>query len=168
MRARWVAQFGQGLGFDLADAFAAKSEVLAHLFDIALGALPFEERSVARASAWQIDEGRQIKTCSAEDLVVHKVFAGRDRDWDDVRGVLTLQSRPHFKHCSEEGQPASGPRHSPRATSRTTRPRLVSMRVLLGTGYHHLPALDAATCWVRPRRNEGDHKRDTGPDHWRG
>jgi len=57
--------------------------------DIALGALPFEERSVARASAWQIDEGRQIKTCSAEDLIVHKVFAGRDRDWDDVRGVLT-------------------------------------------------------------------------------
>jgi hypothetical protein len=57
--------------------------------DVALGALPFEERSVERASAWDLGAGRAIPTCSAEDLIVHKVFAGRDRDWDDVRGVLT-------------------------------------------------------------------------------
>lgn len=56
--------------------------------DIALGALPFEERSVERASAWLLGDGRELRTCSAEDLIVHKVFAGRDRDWDDVRGVL--------------------------------------------------------------------------------
>ena len=57
--------------------------------DVALGALPFEERSVERASPWDLGESRAIPTCSAEDLIVHKVFAGRDRDWDDVRGVLT-------------------------------------------------------------------------------
>jgi hypothetical protein len=56
--------------------------------DVALGALPFEERSVARASSWRLDDAGAIVTCSAEDLIVHKVFAGRDRDWDDVRGVL--------------------------------------------------------------------------------
>ncbi len=56
--------------------------------DIALGALPFEERSVARASVWNLGSGGELRTCSAEDLIVHKVFAGRDRDWDDVRGVL--------------------------------------------------------------------------------
>ena len=48
--------------------------------DAALGALPFEERSVQRASVWAWAEGQCLTTCSAEDLVVHKVFAGRDLD----------------------------------------------------------------------------------------
>ncbi len=56
--------------------------------NIAFGALPFEARSIERASDWIIDAERHLPTCSAEDLIVHKVFAGRDRDWDDVRGVL--------------------------------------------------------------------------------
>jgi hypothetical protein len=59
--------------------------------DIALGALPFEERTVARASAWQIPDGSTLNTCSAEDLVVHKVFAGRGLDWGDVERVLIRQ-----------------------------------------------------------------------------
>jgi hypothetical protein len=32
-----------------------------------------------------------LRTCSAEDLVVLKVFAGRDIDWVDVRGVAIRQ-----------------------------------------------------------------------------
>ncbi len=59
--------------------------------DIALGAIPFEERTVARASAWQVREGVTLTTCSAEDLVVHKAFAGRDLDWGDVERVLIRQ-----------------------------------------------------------------------------
>jgi hypothetical protein len=59
--------------------------------DIALGALPFEERSIHRASEWRIREGVTLTTCSAEDLVVHKVFAGRGLDWGDVERVLTRQ-----------------------------------------------------------------------------
>ena len=59
--------------------------------DIALGALPFEERTIARASGWQLREAATLTTCSAEDLVVHKVFAGRDLDWGDVERVLTRQ-----------------------------------------------------------------------------
>lgn len=59
--------------------------------DIALGALPFEERCVARASAWRLDTSTVLTTCSAQDLVVHKVFAGRDLDWGDVEGVLIRQ-----------------------------------------------------------------------------
>ena len=58
--------------------------------DIALGALPFEEDTVARSSPWDIGPG-VLRTCSAEDLLVHKVFAGRDQDWLDVRGILTRQ-----------------------------------------------------------------------------
>jgi hypothetical protein len=32
-----------------------------------------------------------LTTCSAEDLVIHKAFAGRDRDWGDVESVLIRQ-----------------------------------------------------------------------------
>lgn len=56
--------------------------------DVALGALPFEERTTERASRWRIRPGIELLTCSAEDLVVHKVFAGRDRDWLDVQGIV--------------------------------------------------------------------------------
>jgi len=59
--------------------------------DIALGALPFEERSIQRASSWNWGDGHHLKTCSAEDLIVHKVFAGRFLDWGDVERVLTRQ-----------------------------------------------------------------------------
>ena len=59
--------------------------------DVALGALPFEQRSVQRSSDYAFSEGCVLPTCSAEDLIVHKVFAGRDRDWADVRGVLSRQ-----------------------------------------------------------------------------
>lgn len=59
--------------------------------DISLGALPFEERAVDRATPWEIGEQLALTTCSAEDLIVHKIFAGRDRDWSDAEGVLTRQ-----------------------------------------------------------------------------
>ena len=59
--------------------------------DIALGALPFEQRTVNRASEWHVSGDLTLTTCSAEDLVVHKVFAGRDLDWGDVERVLTRQ-----------------------------------------------------------------------------
>jgi hypothetical protein len=59
--------------------------------DVALGALPFEERSVARATPWVVEKGVVLTTCSAEDLVVYKAFAGRGRDWDDLEAVLIRQ-----------------------------------------------------------------------------
>jgi hypothetical protein len=59
--------------------------------DIALGALPFEERIVARATPFWIDPTVSITTCSAEDLVVLKAFAGRVQDWLDVEGVIVRQ-----------------------------------------------------------------------------
>jgi hypothetical protein len=60
-------------------------------FDISLGALPWEETSISRATKWQVHAALALTTCSAEDLVVHKVFAGRDRDWGDVEGILIRQ-----------------------------------------------------------------------------
>jgi len=59
--------------------------------DVALGALDFEARSVARSSAWLSPDGHRLRTCSAEDLIVHKCIASRGKDWVDAEGVLIRQ-----------------------------------------------------------------------------
>lgn len=59
--------------------------------DLALGALPFEERTIKRSSEWIIDERCSLRTCSAEDLIVHKTFAAREQDWMDISGILDRQ-----------------------------------------------------------------------------
>jgi hypothetical protein len=59
--------------------------------DIAFGGTDFERRSIKRSSLWPIPEGEALRTCSAEDLLVHKCFANRDHDWVDVDGILARQ-----------------------------------------------------------------------------
>ncbi len=59
--------------------------------DVALAGMPFEEHAVARASAFDIGQGRTITTCSAEDLIVFKAFAGRGLDWVDVERIAVRQ-----------------------------------------------------------------------------
>ena len=61
--------------------------------DVALGGIPFEVASVARSSEWQAVPGIALRTCSAEDLIVHEVVAGRAQDWADVEKVLQRQGR---------------------------------------------------------------------------
>lgn len=60
--------------------------------DVALGGLPFEQRAVQRSSLWPVPDAEPLRTCSAEDLLVQKVFAGRDRDWADVAGIVARQA----------------------------------------------------------------------------
>jgi Nucleotidyl transferase AbiEii toxin, Type IV TA system len=59
--------------------------------DVALGAIPFEARTIERSSPWHYRKDVTIRTCSADDLVVHKAFASRDRDWLDIDGILMRQ-----------------------------------------------------------------------------
>ena len=61
--------------------------------DISLGALPFEERVIDRASFFGYLPDVRLNTCSAEDLVVLKAFADRPRDWSDIEGVLLRSGR---------------------------------------------------------------------------
>ncbi len=82
---------------DDARAFALSARVLLLRnvqdipLDIALGAIPFEERSILRASRYSVGNQQELITCSAEDLIVYKCFANRDRDWADVEGILRRQ-----------------------------------------------------------------------------
>lgn len=59
--------------------------------DIVLGGLPFEARVIDRATPWSLGAGESLRTCSAEDLVIMKVFAARDKDWADVTSILERQ-----------------------------------------------------------------------------
>jgi len=59
--------------------------------DVALGALDFEVRSIERSSFWDYHGSVRLRTCGADDLVVHKAFAGRDQDWMDIDGILVRQ-----------------------------------------------------------------------------
>lgn len=77
-------------------AFASRNRVLLLAasngtpLDVALGALPFEERVMERSSTYDFG-GFVGRTCSAEDLVVMKAFAGRFQDWADVENILAAQ-----------------------------------------------------------------------------
>ena len=80
-----------------ADRFALESRVLLVSasngvpIDIALAGIPFEEQLIGRASDFEFLPGVCLRTCSAEDLVVLKAFAGRAKDWATVEGVLARQ-----------------------------------------------------------------------------
>lgn len=64
--------------------------------DVSLGAMPFEERAADRATAYFVTSTASVTTCSAEDLIVHKAFAGRAKDWLDIEGIVVRQrSRLH-------------------------------------------------------------------------
>jgi hypothetical protein len=60
--------------------------------DVGLGGLPYEERVIQRATAFDIGAANTLTTCSAEDLVILKTFAGRDRDWADIAEIAARQS----------------------------------------------------------------------------
>jgi hypothetical protein len=61
--------------------------------DLALGASGFETESIARSSPYEFATGYVMRTCSAEDLIIHKAVAGRPRDLDDIEGVIHRQWR---------------------------------------------------------------------------
>jgi hypothetical protein len=59
--------------------------------DVALGARDFECHAVLRATPWDLPGGDLLRTCSAEDLIVHKAFAAREKDWLDIDGIFVRQ-----------------------------------------------------------------------------
>jgi len=59
--------------------------------DVALGAFEFETHTMERSSPFVFPTGHSLITCSAEDLLVHKCFANREKDWLDVDGILARQ-----------------------------------------------------------------------------
>jgi hypothetical protein len=74
--------------------------------DVALAALPFEESAVARSSLFELEPGCALRTCSAEDLLVMKLFAFRPRDVLDAETIVIRQRGAlDWKYVEENLQP---------------------------------------------------------------
>jgi hypothetical protein len=118
---RYVEKLLQQFSPRIADAkdFAAANRVLLLQspdgigIDIALGGLPYEELVVTRATAFEFLPGLSLVACSAEDLVVLKAFADRDRDWTDVEGVLLRQTTLDWDYIEAQLRPLVEAKESP-------------------------------------------------------
>ena len=81
--------------------------------DISLGALFFEEHAVARASYFEYLPGIELKTCSAEDLIVLKAFADRLQDWADIENVIIKQKQLDWDYINTELPPLTEAKYEP-------------------------------------------------------
>ena len=82
--------------------------------DIVLAGLPFEARAIERSSLWTIADDTVLRTCSAEDLLVMKCFAARDKDWADVTSILErLGPRLDLTLVRDELQPLAAAKEEP-------------------------------------------------------
>jgi len=87
--------------------------------DVALGAMPFEERATDRATDFVLQGGVALTMCSAEDLVVFKAFAGREKDRLDIEGIALRQlGRLDEKLIWTELTPLLGLKAAPDAAAR--------------------------------------------------
>jgi len=78
-------------------AFARQHRVLllrvpgASDVDLSLGLPGYEDEVMARAVDYDLGDGRVVRLCSAEDLIIHKAIAGRPQDALDIEGVILRQ-----------------------------------------------------------------------------
>lgn len=87
--------------------------------DIALGALPFEEEMVNRSSLFTFPPDIELRTCSADDLIVLKAFAGRGQDWIDVERIIVRQSgKLDWNYVTAQLQPLAELKESPQLIER--------------------------------------------------
>ncbi|MDW8319219.1 MAG: nucleotidyl transferase AbiEii/AbiGii toxin family protein [Anaerolineae bacterium] len=59
--------------------------------DISLGLPGYEEEVMRRAVEFELEPGKAIRVCSAEDLIIHKALAGRPQDVRDIEGIVYRQ-----------------------------------------------------------------------------
>jgi predicted nucleotidyltransferase len=55
--------------------------------DFIFSTLPYEHQAIGRAESVEI-HGVPVRFATAEDLIIHKLFAGRPRDREDAAGVV--------------------------------------------------------------------------------
>ncbi len=92
----FIHPFIESFRFRISDPvpFAIKNRVLLLYsennvpVDIVLSGIPFEEAMIRRANYFSFLPRLRLLTCSAEDLIVMKAFAGRPKDWSDIDSVI--------------------------------------------------------------------------------
>jgi hypothetical protein len=88
---RFDARISDAVGFAVANRVVLLRGPSGIPLDVALSGFPFEEEMISRATPYEYLPGLVLRTVSAEDLIVLKAFANRDRDWVDIAGIATRQ-----------------------------------------------------------------------------
>ncbi|MFC1595524.1 nucleotidyl transferase AbiEii/AbiGii toxin family protein [Gemmatimonadota bacterium] len=82
--------------------------------DLIFSDLPYERQAIERAVMVDLSDV-PIPFASAEDLILHKLFSGRPRDIEDVRGVIRLRGRAldweYLEQWAEEFSTLPGREH---------------------------------------------------------
>lgn len=73
--------------------------------DISLGGLPFENEVINRSTYEQYTKEISLRTCSAEDLIVLKSVASRQRDWSDIETVIIKQQNLDWNYIEDQLTP---------------------------------------------------------------
>ncbi len=55
--------------------------------DFILSFTPYEQQAIKRANRINIKD-QDVSFAAAEDVIIHKIFAGRPRDMEDVRSII--------------------------------------------------------------------------------
>ena len=82
--------------------------------DVSLGALPFEHLVVQRATLFEFAPGLELRTCSAEDLMVMKLFASRAIDIRDAEGIAVRHDKTlDWRYIEEQLTPLAEAKEEP-------------------------------------------------------
>jgi len=67
--------------------YPARDPATGFRIDFIFSTTPYEQQAIARAVLVPVT-GEDVPFATAEDLIIHKLFAGRPRDWDDAVSVV--------------------------------------------------------------------------------
>jgi hypothetical protein len=95
--------------------------------DISLGALPFEALVIQRATNFEFAPGLELRTCSAKDLIVMKLFASRAIDNRDAEGIAVRHDKtPDWHYVEEQLVPLAEAKEDPEILRQFARVRGLS------------------------------------------
>lgn len=82
--------------------------------NISLGGLPFEDLVVQRATSFTFAPDLELRTCSAEDLIVMKLFASRAIDIRDAEGIAVRHEKTlDWRYIEEQLTPLAEAKEEP-------------------------------------------------------
>jgi predicted nucleotidyltransferase len=94
-----IRNLGMNPAVEEAEAFVQRHNVLPVVdeesgirIDFIFSFTPYERQAIQRANRVKI-ENREVAYASVEDIIIHKLVAGRPRDIEDVKSILNHQSR---------------------------------------------------------------------------
>lgn len=112
--ANYAARLPDARAFSLRNRILLLSTPSNTGIDVSLGALPFEEMLINRATSFTFAPGAELRTCSAEDLVVMKLFASRPLDIRDAEGVaIRNRGRLDWRYIEEQHRPLAEVKQEP-------------------------------------------------------